>query len=30
VVARLAEEKGFTVDVGHFALFGRCKACSEA
>jgi Fur family ferric uptake transcriptional regulator len=30
VVARLAEEKGFTVDVGHFALFGRCRACSQA
>lgn len=28
VVARLAQEKGFTVDVGHFALFGRCKECS--
>jgi Fur family ferric uptake transcriptional regulator len=30
VVARLAEEKGFTVDVGHFALFGRCRGCSQA
>jgi Fur family ferric uptake transcriptional regulator len=28
VVARLATEKGFTVDVGHFTLFGRCQACS--
>jgi Fur family ferric uptake transcriptional regulator len=30
VVARLAKEKGFTVDVGHFALFGSCQACAEA
>ena len=29
VVARLAAEKGFTVDVGHFALFGRCQSCSR-
>jgi Fur family ferric uptake transcriptional regulator len=29
VVAQLEKEQGFTVDVGHFALFGRCKACSE-
>ena len=29
VVTRLATEKGFTVDVGHFALFGRCKSCSQ-
>ena len=29
VVARLAAEKGFVVDVGHFALFGRCRACSQ-
>jgi Fur family ferric uptake transcriptional regulator len=29
VVERLAAEKGFTVDVGHFALFGRCRACSQ-
>ncbi|MCW2499981.1 MAG: transcriptional repressor [Frankiales bacterium] len=28
VVERLAAEKGFTVDVGHFALFGRCRSCS--
>lgn len=27
VVDRLAREKGFSVDVGHFALFGRCAAC---
>lgn len=30
VVARLAHEKGFTVDVSHFALFGRCKVCSQS
>lgn len=28
VVERLAQERGFTVDVGHFALFGRCRSCS--
>ena len=30
VVARLAADKGFSVDVGHFALFGRCRACTAA
>ena len=30
VVARLSAEKGFSVDVSHFALFGRCRACSQA
>jgi Fur family ferric uptake transcriptional regulator len=30
VVSRLAAEKGFSVDVSHFALFGRCRACAEA
>ena len=30
VVAGLAQEKGFSVDVGHFALFGRCKDCTSA
>ena len=30
LVARLAAEKGFVVDVGHVALFGRCRACSES
>jgi Fur family ferric uptake transcriptional regulator len=30
VVAQLAQERGFTVDVGHFALFGRCRNCSKA
>ena len=27
VVERLAAERGFTVDVGHFAVFGRCRTC---
>ena len=26
-VARLASEHGFEVDLGHFALFGRCAGC---
>lgn len=30
VVRRLSAEQGFTVDVGHFAVFGRCRACSAA
>lgn len=29
-VEQLSKEKGFAVDVGHFAVFGRCKACSQA
>ena len=28
VVRRLSAERGFTVDVGHFAVFGRCRACA--
>lgn len=28
VVSRLAAERGFTVDVGHFAVFGRCRSCA--
>jgi Fur family ferric uptake transcriptional regulator len=28
VVDDLARAKGFTVDIGHFALFGTCRACS--
>lgn len=28
VVGRLSSERGFTVDVGHFAVFGRCAACA--
>ena len=27
-VRRLADERGFTLDVGHVALFGRCAGCS--
>ena len=30
VVEQMAVEKGFTVDVGHVALFGRCRACTAA
>lgn len=30
VVAELAATRGFTVDVGHFAVFGRCRDCSPA
>ena len=30
VVAELAATRGFTVDVGHFAVFGRCRECSQA
>jgi Fur family transcriptional regulator, ferric uptake regulator len=28
-VERLGREKGFTVDVGHFSLFGRCAGCGN-
>lgn len=28
VVARLSAERGFSVDVGHVALFGRCRGCA--
>lgn len=28
VVEELAATRGFDVDVGHFALFGRCRTCS--
>jgi len=28
VVEELATTRGFRVDVGHFAVFGRCRACS--
>jgi Fur family transcriptional regulator, ferric uptake regulator len=28
VVRRVSSERGFTVDVGHFAVFGRCAGCS--
>lgn len=27
VVTELAETRGFVVDVGHFAIFGRCREC---
>ena len=30
VVGRLSAERGFSVDVGHFAVFGRCRACAQA
>ena len=29
VVDVLAATRGFAVDVGHFALFGRCRECGE-
>lgn len=29
VVRKLATERGFAVDVGHFAIFGRCSGCSR-
>ena len=29
VVHRLERERGFSVDVGHFAVFGRCRECSD-
>ncbi len=28
IVDALSAERGFSVDVGHFAVFGRCRACS--
>ncbi len=28
VVEALAATRGFTVDVGHLAVFGRCESCS--
>ena len=28
VVRRLSADRGFAVDVGHFAIFGRCTGCS--
>jgi Fur family transcriptional regulator, ferric uptake regulator len=27
-VRRLTDERGFTLDLGHVALFGRCAACN--
>ena len=29
LVTDLAERRGFQVDVGHFAVFGRCRACAS-
>lgn len=29
-VDRLSRDKGFVVDVGHFPVFGRCRACAES
>lgn len=29
VVEELAATRGFVVDVGHFAVFGRCQSCGE-
>ena len=29
VVERLEAERGFSVDVGHFAVFGRCRSCGD-
>lgn len=29
-VSRLADERGFALDVGHVALFGRCARCRAA
>jgi Fur family ferric uptake transcriptional regulator len=29
VVERLRESRGFRLDIGHFALFGTCRACGE-
>ena len=30
VVQALEQERGFSVDVGHFAVFGRCRECTAA
>ena len=30
LIDRLAAERGFRVDVGHFAIFGECRSCLEA
>ena len=29
VVERLAAERGFQVDVGHFAIYGQCEGCAS-
>ena len=28
LVSELAASRGFEVDIGHFAVFGQCRACS--
>ena len=30
LVSELAATRGFAVDVGHFAVFGQCRACSAS
>ncbi len=30
IVRQLEVERGFSVDVGHFAVFGRCRTCTQA
>ena len=30
VVQALEQDRGFSVDVGHFAVFGRCRECTAA
>ena len=30
IVEELAATRGFQVDVGHFAVFGRCRGCADA
>jgi len=30
VVRRLAADRGFSVDVAHFSIFGRCSSCRVA
>jgi Fur family ferric uptake transcriptional regulator len=27
--SRLREEQGFTIDVGHLAIFGECVECEQ-
>ena len=29
LVGRLADQHGFQTDVAHFAIYGRCQACSS-
>ena len=30
IVEDLAATRGFQVDVGHFAVFGRCRGCADS